>query len=41
MTCDATTFLVQEEVRVTEGEDGHERRVFAKTRRHEAPRDFV
>ena len=41
MTCDATTFFVEDEVRVTEGEDGDEREVFAKTWRHEAPRDFV
>ena len=41
MTCDATTFFVENEVCVTEGEDGEEREVFAKTWRHEAPRDFV
>ena len=41
MTCDATTFFVEDEVSVSEGEDGDEREVFAKTWRHEAPRDFV
>ena len=41
MTCDAHTFFVEDEVRVTEGEDGDEREVFARTWRHEAPRDFV
>jgi hypothetical protein len=41
MSCDATTFFVEDEVRVTEGEDGDERQVFARTWRHEAPRDFV
>ena len=41
MTCDATTFFVEDQVRVSEGEDGDEREVFAKTWRHEAPRDFV
>ena len=41
MSCDATTFFVEDEVRVTEGEDGEELEVFAKTWRHEAPRDFV
>jgi len=41
MTCDATTFFVEDGVRVTEGEDGEEREVFARTWRHEAPRDFV
>ncbi len=41
MTCDATTFFVEDAVRVTEGEDGDEREVFAKTWRQEAPRDFV
>jgi hypothetical protein len=41
MTCDAATFFVEDEVRVTEGEDGDEWEVFAKTRRHEASRDFV
>ena len=40
MTCDATVF-VEDEVRGTESEDGHEREVFAKTWRQEAPRDFV
>lgn len=41
MTCDTSAFFVEDEVRVTEGEDGDEREVFAKTWRHEAPRDFV
>jgi len=41
MTCDATTFFVADEVRVTKGEDGDEREVFAKTWRQSAPRDFV
>jgi len=41
MTCDATTFFVEDEVRVTEGEGSDEREVFAKAWRHEAPRDFV
>ena len=41
MSCDATTFFVEDEVRVTEGESGGEREIFAKSWRHEAPRDFV
>ncbi len=41
MTCDASAFFIEDEVRVTEGQDGDEREVFVKTWRHEAPRDFV
>jgi putative CocE/NonD family hydrolase len=41
MTCDASTFFVEDEVRVTEGEDREEREVFAKTWRRESPRDYV
>jgi uncharacterized protein len=41
MSCDATTFFVDDEVRVSEGEDGQERELFAKAWRHEAPRDCV
>lgn len=41
MSCDAATFFVEDGVRVTEGESGGEREIFAKSWRHEAPRDFV
>ncbi len=41
MSCDETAFFVENEVRVTEGEDGEEREVFARAWRREAPRDFV
>jgi hypothetical protein len=41
MTCDATRFFVEDEVRVSEGEDGAEREVFARRWFHEAPRDCV
>ncbi len=41
MTCDAATFFVEDRVAVFEGDVGAEREVFAKTWRHEAPRDFV
>jgi hypothetical protein len=39
MTCDASRFFVEDRVAVFEGDD--ERQVFAKTWRHEAPRDLV
>jgi hypothetical protein len=41
MTCDAGSFLVEDQVRVTQGEDGDEREVFARTWRHQTPPDFV
>ncbi len=41
MTCDATTFFVEDTVEVREGDEGDERRVFSRTWRHEAPRDLV
>ena len=41
MTCDATTFFVEDTVEVCEGEEGDERRVFSRTWRHEEPRDLV
>jgi len=41
MTCDATTFYVEDAVEVCEGDEGDERRVFSRTWRHEAPRDLV
>jgi hypothetical protein len=41
MTCDATTFFVEDTVEVYEGEEGDERRVFSRTWRHEEPRDLV
>ncbi|HZL65329.1 MAG TPA: CocE/NonD family hydrolase [Thermoleophilia bacterium] len=40
MTCDATTFFVEDTVEVCEGEEGDERRVFCRTWRHEEPRDL-
>jgi uncharacterized protein len=40
MTCDATTFFVEDTVQVYEGEEGDERRVFCRTWRHEEPRDL-
>jgi len=41
MTCDADTFVVVDSVSVREGEPDQEREVFARTWRHEAPRDHV
>jgi len=41
MTCDATTFFVEDTVEVCEGEEGDERRVFSRAWRREAPRDLV
>ena len=41
MTCDATMFFVTDSVTVLEGPAGDEREVFARSWRHEAPRDFV
>ncbi|MCX6372480.1 MAG: hypothetical protein NTX16_05250 [Actinobacteria bacterium] len=41
MSCDEPTFFVENKVRVTEGEDGEEREVFARAWRREASRDFV
>jgi putative CocE/NonD family hydrolase len=41
MTCDASTFFVEDTVEVREGEEGDERRVFSRTWRHEEPRDLV
>ena len=40
MTCDATTFFVEDTVEVCEGEEGDERRVVSRTWRHEQPRDL-
>jgi len=41
MTCDTTTFFVEDAVEVCEGEDGDERRVFSRTWRHEVRRDLA
>jgi putative CocE/NonD family hydrolase len=41
MTCDATSFAVENEIHVSEGEEGDEREVFARTWRRRAARDFV
>ena len=41
MTCDASSFFVENEIRVSEGDEDAEREVFGKTWRHRAPRDFV
>jgi predicted acyl esterase len=41
MTCDAGSFFVEDRVTVLEGEEADEREVFAKTWRHQAPRDFA
>jgi len=41
MTCDASSFFVENEIRVSEGDEDAEREVFGKTWRRRAPRDFV
>ena len=41
MTCDASSFFVENEIRVSEGDEEAEREVFGKTWRRRAPRDFV
>ena len=41
MTCDSCSFFVDNEIRVSEGDEDAEREVFGKTRRHRASRDFV
>ena len=41
MWCDASTFFVEDRVAVYEGVEGAERELFARTWRHEEPRDLV
>jgi hypothetical protein len=41
MTCDATTFFLEDTVEVCEGEEEDERQVFSRTWRREEPRDLV